>query len=110
MALTSEQLLALRSLPKGTALNKVRLARTLAELKQNELAEATGFTSPQLSDIERGEYKDIPLENSRRLAEFFGCRIEDIFPPREVESAPAGDEDRRQLADRRRGEDRRESL
>ena len=107
MALTAGQLDALRSIPVGNALNKVRLARTLCELKQTEVATATDFTSPQLSDIERGEYKDIPLENSRRLAQFFGCAVEDLFPPREPH-AEREERQRRMGDDSRSGDDQRE--
>jgi DNA-binding XRE family transcriptional regulator len=64
--------------------NKVRLARTMLAINQAHVARMAGFTNPQLSDIERGEYKDIPLENSRALSDFFGCQIEDLFPAREA--------------------------
>lgn len=82
MAFTPEQRLALQSVPLGAMPNKVRLARTMLKLSQAEVARACGFTSPQLSDIERGGYKDIPLENSRKLADLFGVAIEDLFPVR----------------------------
>lgn len=109
MTLSSEQLIALRSVPLGSAANKIRVARAMCEIKQTDLAAATGFTSPQLSDIERGEYKDIPLENCRRLATFFGCAVEDLFPPRQIEETTeqAAERDRRAGIDRRTGEDRR---
>ena len=84
MPLTPEQVHALRSVPIGTMANKVRLARTMLAITQTSVAEKVGLSSPQLSDIERGEYKDIPLENGRDLAEFFGCAIEDLFPVREA--------------------------
>ena len=67
--------------------NKVRLARNMLGLKQGDVATAIGLTNPQVSDIERGDYKDVPLEKSRLVAEFFGCPIEDLFPARERVSA-----------------------
>lgn len=70
-------------------------------LKQSDVAAATGFTSPQLSDIERGDYKDVPLENCRRLADFFGCAIEDLFPPRVAEGDGQADLARRLTEDHR---------
>jgi transcriptional regulator with XRE-family HTH domain len=85
MPLNSEQLAALKAVPLGTMPNKVRLARALLEsVKAADVAKATGMTSPQISDIERGQYKDLPLEKSRELAKFFGCAIEDLFPAREA--------------------------
>lgn len=84
MSLTVEQVVALRSVPLGSLPNKVRLARAMLQLKQADVARTIGLTSPQLSDIELGEYKDIPLEKTRALAEYFGCTIEDLFPAREA--------------------------
>ena len=85
MPLTLDQLDALRAVPLGTMPNKARLARMLLKnIKARDVAKATDMTSPQLSDIERGEYKDIPLEKTRALAEFYGCAIEVLFPAREA--------------------------
>lgn len=81
--------------------NKVRLARQMLEatlerkLQQKDVVEALGLEAlglaasatagaTWLSDIERGDYKDVPLEKARVLAEFFGCAIEDLFPAREA--------------------------
>lgn len=86
--LTPEQIEALRSVPLASQPNKVRLARHMLHLRQGEVASAVGVAAAQLSDIERGDYKDIPLEKSRALAEFFGCAIEDLFP-RAAERATA---------------------
>lgn len=84
MKLSPEQLLALRSVPLGAMPNKVRLARTMLRLTQAEVAEETGIKAPALSDIERGGYKDVPLENTRVLSRFYGAEIEDLFPAREA--------------------------
>lgn len=84
MPLTKEQVDALRSVPLGAMPNKVRLARTMLKLSQSEVAEANALSSPQLSDIERGGYVDVPLEKTRALATYFECQIEDLFPSREV--------------------------
>lgn len=80
MPLTTEQIDALRLLPLDDAPNHVRTARRMLKVRQNVLAEACGFHGSQLSNIERGEYSDIPLENTRKLAGYFGCAIEDLFP------------------------------
>lgn len=84
MPLTPEQVHALRSVPLGSMPNKVRLARAMLGVRQTVVAEANALTSPQLSDIERGGYKDIPLEKTRSLADYFGCAIEDLFPARDA--------------------------
>jgi transcriptional regulator with XRE-family HTH domain len=83
--LTNEQVAALRATPLGSMPNKVRLARTLIGARAGDVAKAIGITAPYFSDIERGEYKDIPLESVLRpLSDLFGCRIEDLFPAREA--------------------------
>lgn len=87
MALTPEQVHALRSVPLGAMPNKVRLARTMLSKQQREIAVALGVAVPVLSEIERGEYKDVALERARALAAFFGCEIVDLFPAREAVSA-----------------------
>lgn len=83
MPLTPEQVSALRSVPLGAMPNKVRLARTMLDEQATDVARTLHFLKSQLSDIERGEYKDIPLEKTRALADYFGCAIEDLFPARE---------------------------
>lgn len=85
MPLTPEQIHALRSVPLAGMPNKVRLARMMLGLRQAFVANEVGVKAPYLSDIERGEYKDVPLESVLRpLSEFFGCTIEDLFPSREA--------------------------
>lgn len=87
MSLTAEQLSALRKATVAGAPNKLRLARTLVGLNQQEAAKRIGIQPPNLSDFERGDYKDLLLETARRFADFFGCRIEDLFPARDVTGA-----------------------
>lgn len=82
--LTPEQVQALRSVPLGAMPNKVRLARTMLALSQGEVAKAIEMQPPGLSQLERGNYVDVPLARARALAELFGCSIEDIFPAREA--------------------------
>lgn len=60
--------------------NRLQLARTLAGLTQVEMSAAIGLTQPHISTLERGDYSDLPLETARRIAAFFGCGIEDLFP------------------------------
>lgn len=80
--LTAEQLTELKREPL-TAPNKLRRARELAGLTQVALSEGADISQPYLSAIETGRAVDLPLETVRRLAQFFGCAIEDLFPSRE---------------------------
>jgi putative transcriptional regulator len=47
-------------------------------LSQGGLAEAVGVTRQTINAIERGRY-DPSLELALKLAEHFGCRVEDLF-------------------------------
>ena len=76
--LTKQQLVILRSEP-GT--NRVAKAISLARVTQVAVAEALGLPQPYVSDVARQRYKTITVENARKFAVFFGCSIEDLFPP-----------------------------
>jgi transcriptional regulator with XRE-family HTH domain len=79
MALTTMQLAVLREATHS----RVRLARQLCNLTQVELAEALDVSQSFVSDIERGRFNSITVENARKLADFFGVAIEDLFPARQ---------------------------
>lgn len=74
--------MALRATPLGDMPNKLRLAFTLSGKKQVDAVEATGIAAPNMSDLVRGDYKNLTLETTRKLADYFGCSIEDLFPSR----------------------------
>ena len=44
------------------------------------LAKALRLTQPYVSDVARGRYRTITVENAWKFAAYFGCRIEDLFP------------------------------
>ncbi|QZP38810.1 helix-turn-helix transcriptional regulator [Halobaculum magnesiiphilum] len=60
--------------------NDVRARREEHGLSQAGLAEAVGVTRQTINSIERGRY-DPSLELAFALADFFECRIEDLFHP-----------------------------
>jgi len=60
--------------------NHVRERRDEAELSQADLAAAVGVTRQTINAIERDRY-DPSIELAFKLADFFDCRIEDIFDP-----------------------------
>lgn len=78
MPLSPKQLRELRSAP--TTGNRVGKAIELADVTQIEVAEATGFPQPYVSDVARARYDTITVENARKFADYFGCLIEDLFP------------------------------
>ncbi|WP_435062597.1 helix-turn-helix transcriptional regulator [Halobaculum sp. EA56] len=60
--------------------NDVRARREERGLSQAGLAEEVGVTRQTINSIERGRY-DPSLELAFALADFFDCRIEDLFHP-----------------------------
>jgi putative transcriptional regulator len=81
-ALTSEQLHDLRrSNPEEK--NRIRVAREILDLTQQELADAIGVTQSAISDLERRRWGGTTVETARKLADAFGCSIDDLFPSKE---------------------------
>lgn len=76
--LTEQQLAILRNEP-GT--NRVAKAIALAGVTQVTIAEALGLPQPYVSDVARQRYRTITVENARKFARYFGCSIEELFPP-----------------------------
>lgn len=83
MALTSTQLRRLRADATGSG-NRVRAARALMKMTQQQLADAIGLTQTTLSDIERQRYGTVTVDTARKLSDFFGCSIEDLFPAKQA--------------------------
>jgi putative transcriptional regulator len=83
MSLTSAQLRRLKTEVSNGSGNRVRAARAIVKMTQQQLADAVGLTQTTLSDIERQRYGTITLDTARKFAEFFGCAIEDLFPAKQ---------------------------
>jgi hypothetical protein len=81
--LTAEQLDVLRRTPLDGTPNRVRVALALVMAAQSELVEFTQFAQPYVSDVVRGRFKNITVVKAQKFADFFGCRIEDLFPTSE---------------------------
>lgn len=60
--------------------NALPAYRERRDLSQGELAEAVDVTRQTINAIERERY-DPSLELAFALADFFECRIEDLFTP-----------------------------
>ena len=60
--------------------NDLRVRRAKADLTQADLADVVDVSRQTINAIEGGRY-DPNLELAFRLAEYFGCPIEDIFDP-----------------------------
>lgn len=64
--------------------NRLRRFMEASNTTQEQLFAATGIRQPQISAIANGRYQKLPLETARKLSDFFGCAIEDLFPAREA--------------------------
>jgi|GEM_PF-2863324 len=80
--LENEQLARLRKAGVPDTGNRVALAIELTGKKQGEVADDLEMPQSQLSDIARGRFPDPKLSTAHKLAEYFGCQIEDLFPSR----------------------------
>lgn len=58
--------------------NDLKVWRAKADVTQGELATALDVSRQTINAIERGRY-DPSLELAFKLAQYFDCRIEDIF-------------------------------
>ena len=76
--LTEQQLAVLRSEPGS---NRVAKAMALSGVTQVTIAKALGLPQPYVSAVARRRYRTITVENARKFARYFGCSIEDLFPP-----------------------------
>lgn len=81
--LTPDQLTALRAVPLGAMPNKLRIAMALAGANQIEICDETGYAAPSMSRLVTGRYQDASLDTCRKIAGYFGCAIEDLFPARQ---------------------------
>lgn len=64
--------------------NRVKEFRAELGLTQQELAEAAGVSRQSIISIERGRYiPSLPL--ALRMAEVFGCAMDDLFKRIEVD-------------------------
>lgn len=51
----------------------------LTGANQAEIVAFTHFAQPYVSDVVRGRFRTITVENAQKFADFFGCAIEDLF-------------------------------
>lgn len=83
MPLSTKQLKELRETVTEDG-NRVARALELAGVTQLEVEASTGLPQPYVSDVARNRYKTITVDNAHKLASFFGCSIEDLFPAKEA--------------------------
>ena len=78
--LTERQLAVLRASPPT---RRVATAISLAGVTQVTVAEEIGVTQAYVSDVARDRYSTITVASARKFTRFFGCSIDDLFPPRD---------------------------
>jgi DNA-binding XRE family transcriptional regulator len=67
----------INSVPKWKC--SIRKRRTVLGLHLTEVAKAVGLSDGVVSLLERG--RDVRLTTAKRLADFFGCTIEELWSP-----------------------------
>lgn len=78
--LEPKQLKALRNIEAPEFGNRVAQAIRMTDKNQTEVAADLGMSPSQLSDLCRGRWPDPKLSTLQKLADYFGCLIEDLFP------------------------------
>jgi plasmid maintenance system antidote protein VapI len=76
--LSSHHLTTLRKEPVTG--NRMGKAIELAGITQRTVARAIDAPESYISDLVRQRYKAITVPNAHKIAGFFQCSIEDIFP------------------------------
>lgn len=87
MALNNHRLRELKQRPIGKTGNRLADAIELSGETSTAIADALGFTLTYVSDVARGRWQTITVDNAHKFADYFGCAIEDLFPAREAVSA-----------------------
>jgi DNA-binding Xre family transcriptional regulator len=82
--LSEEQLEALRRVPLLDMPNKVQLALTFTQAQQKDIVVESGLTTDVVHRIVTGKKQAVSVDEAGKLAAFFGCAIEDLFPAREA--------------------------
>jgi DNA-binding XRE family transcriptional regulator len=79
--LRSDQRAALQAIPAGVgSRNRLKFAFTLCGVTQRLASEKTGLSPQRISGLVTGNYQSVSVEEASKLARFFGCTIEDLFP------------------------------
>lgn len=84
MALTKTQLKQLRETAAGPSGNRIQVALDLIGETQVGLARSLGMPQSYVADTVRGRWQSTTVDTARKFATFFGCSIEDLFPPRQA--------------------------
>lgn len=82
--MTPKQLKELRGRKVAETGNRLADAFEITERSQAACVRETRFTAQYVSDMVRGRFQNISIDNARVFAEWFGCSIEDLFPSREA--------------------------
>lgn len=83
MRLTPTQIGELRRTGVETA-NRIAKAIELCGLSRVDVAKGTDLPYTYVTDVASGRFQTITVENAHKFAQFFGARIEDLFPARQA--------------------------
>lgn len=86
--LDANQIEALKTAPLGGLANRLQIAFAMADapgrrVRQADACAATGLSPSAMSKLVKGAYQSLDIEHARKLADYFGCAMEDLFPSRE---------------------------
>ena len=73
----------------GVLMSRMQIMRTNARMMQKEAAEKLDVPANTLCQYETGARK-VPVALLPKLARLYGCSIEDLFEPEELQSGSEG--------------------
>jgi DNA-binding XRE family transcriptional regulator len=74
--------------PPGIGWNRIKALRKMGGLNQAQVAVGAGISIATLYNIEHGYEETTTDETKKKLADFFKCDVEDIFPAQMVGNIP----------------------
>lgn len=75
-------------MPDFICWNRVKTLRKHLKLSQMKVAAGAGISMPTLWSIESGFDEKTTKETKQKIADFFDCNIDDIFPAEMVGNEP----------------------
>lgn len=83
--LSKHQVRRLRATPLGDAPNRLRLAMDALEVTEEQVEAGCGVSQSNINKLLNGNRPNPSRDTMSRLAQFFGCLMDDLFPATEAE-------------------------
>lgn len=82
--LSAEKLVDLRSTSISERGNRLDVAIRLSRLTQGYIAKSLGVKATLISNLKLGKRRKLSIGIATKIADYFGCEPEDLFPPEDI--------------------------